>query len=66
VLRCRPKPPKAGEADTDAKPSPSLRPSAARNWGLRITAPIHLELLTDFFNEIDPQRTLRINGEWRL
>ena len=29
----QPKPPKAGEADTDAKPSTSLRPSAARNRG---------------------------------
>jgi hypothetical protein len=30
---------------------------------LRITAPIQLELLTDFFNEIDPKRPVRVDRD---
>ena len=58
LLSNRPKPPKAGEADTDAKHSPSLRPSAPRNRGPSNTGAGNLKLLTDFFNKIGQQETL--------
>jgi hypothetical protein len=49
-------PPKAGEADTDAKLSSSLRlPSGGAR---QIAEPIHLKLLSDLFNRIGHEQTL--------
>jgi hypothetical protein len=55
----RPKSPKAGQADTDAKPSPSLDHQPLAIEGLRMARPANLKLLTDFFNKIDPLRRSR-------
>ena len=49
----RPKPPKAGQADTDAKPLTQPETiSGSQSSVLPMTSLIHLELFTDFFNKI--------------